>query len=57
MACFRRPTMPSKPVDSCSTLLLVVSFYSLVYVYIIIGVHERESGWRVGDVLFSTAGR
>ena len=49
--------MPSKPVDSCSTLLLVVSFYSLVYVYIIIDVHEREIGWRVGDVLFSTACR
>lgn len=47
--------IPSKPVDSCSTVLFVVSFYSLAYVYIIIGVRERESGWSVGDVLFSTA--
>ena len=55
MARFRGAMMPSKPVDSCSTLLLVVSFYSLAYVYIIIGVRERERGWSVGDVLFSTA--
>jgi len=36
--------MPSKPVDSCSTLLLVVSFYSLVYVYIIIDVLRGRVG-------------
>lgn len=54
MARFRGAMMPSKPVDSCSTLLLVVSFYSLAYVYIIIGVRAREREWSVGDGLFST---
>ena len=52
---FRRPMIPSTSVDSCSRVLFVVSFYSLAYVYIIIGVRAREREWNVGDVLFSTA--